>query len=99
MGIAKTGKPALTVKDLRNIDFDELMDCFLIAFENYFVKMPTDRNYYKERWRIAKVNFKLSYGMFDGEKLVGFIINAIDKRNGDLTAFNTGTAGQTHTFF
>ena len=81
----------MIVKDLRNIDFDELMDCFLIAFENYFVKMPTDRNYYRERWRIAKVDFKLSYGMFDGEKLVGFIINAIDKRNGDLTAFNTGT--------
>lgn len=81
----------MTVKDLRNIDFDELLDCFLIAFENYFVKMPTDRNYYRERWRIAKVDFKLSYGMFDGEKLVGFIINAVDKRNGELTAFNTGT--------
>lgn len=91
MGITKTGKPALTVKDLKNIDFDELLDCFLMAFENYFVKMPTDRNYYKERWRIAKVDFKLSYGMFDQEKLVGFIINAVDNRNGALTAFNTGT--------
>lgn len=81
----------MTVKNLRYIDFDEILDCFLIAFENYFVKMPTERNYYKERWRIAKVDFKLSYGMFDGEKLVGFIINAVDKRNGELTAFNTGT--------
>ena len=90
MSITKTGK-ALTVKDLRNIDLDELLDCFLMAFENYFVKMPTDRNYYKERWKNAKVDFKLSYGMFDGDKLVGFIINAVDKRNGELTAFNTGT--------
>ncbi len=91
MGSTNTGKSALTVKDLRHIDFDELMDCFLLAFENYFVKMPTDRNYYWERWKNAKVNFKLSYGMFDQEKLIGFIINAVDHRNGALTAFNTGT--------
>lgn len=91
MSITKTGKPALKVKDLRNIDFDELMDCFLMAFENYLVKMPTDRNYYRERWKNAKVDFKLSYGMFDQEKLVGFIIHAVDNRNGALTAFNTGT--------
>lgn len=91
MGITKTGKPALSVKNLKNIDFDELMDCFLMAFENYFVKMPTDRNYYRERWRMAKVDFKLSYGMFDQERLVGFIINAVGEKNGVLTAFNTGT--------
>lgn len=91
MSISKPGKPALKIKDLGNIDFDELMDCFLMAFENYFVKMPTDRNYYRERWKNAKVDFKLSYGMFDQEKLVGFIIHAVDNRNGALTAFNTGT--------
>jgi ribosomal protein S18 acetylase RimI-like enzyme len=81
----------MTVKNLSNISLDELLDCFLIAFENYFVKMPSDRNYYKERWRAAKVDFNFSYGMFDKGKLVGFIIHAIDKRAGILTAFNTGT--------
>lgn len=91
MSITETSKQALVVKNLRNIDFDDLMDCFLMAFENYFVKMSTDRNYYRERWKNAKVDFKLSYGMFDQEKLVGFIINAVDYRNGALTAFNTGT--------
>ena len=29
--------------------------------------------------------------MFDEEQLVGFIINAVDKRNGEYVAFNTGT--------
>ena len=82
----------MIVNNLGNIDFDEILDCFLIAFENYFVKMPTDRNYYKERWEAAKVDFNLSYGMFNKGKLVGFIINAIDQRNGVLTAFNTGTS-------
>ncbi|MBQ4820713.1 GNAT family N-acetyltransferase [Aquimarina sp. MMG016] len=81
----------MTVKNLSNTSFDELLDCFLLAFENYFVKMPTDRNYYSERWKASKVDFSFSYGMFDNEKLVGFIIHSIDKRNGVLTAYNSGT--------
>lgn len=81
----------MTVKHLGNTDFSVIMECFLLAFENYFVKMPTDYNYYKQRWKAAKVNFNLSYGMFDDDKLVGFIINAIDERQGDKIAYNTGT--------
>jgi ribosomal protein S18 acetylase RimI-like enzyme len=81
----------MTIKNLSNISFNELLDCFLAAFENYYVKMPSDRNYYKNRWKAANVNYQLSYGLFDKGKLVGFIIHAIDKRNGILTAFNTGT--------
>lgn len=67
------------------------MDSFLLAFENYYVKMPSDRRYYKERWQAAKVDFNLSYGVFDNNKLIAFVIHAIDTRHGELTAFNTGT--------
>ncbi|MEM7654635.1 MAG: GNAT family N-acetyltransferase [Bacteroidota bacterium] len=76
---------------LSDTSFDELLACFLQAFEGYFVPMPTDPAYYQQRWKAAKVNFDLSYGMFDEGKLVGFMIHAVDKRNGSLTAFNTGT--------
>ena len=81
----------MIVRHLGHTDFSEIMDCFLLSFEGYFVKMPTDHNYYKQRWKAAGVNFELSYGMFDNDKLVGFIIHAVDIRGGDLTAFNTGT--------
>ncbi|MEM0517103.1 GNAT family N-acetyltransferase [Aequorivita flava] len=81
----------MIVKKLENIAFDIIADCFLKSFENYYVKIPSDKNYYKERWKIAKVDYAFSYGMFDGGKLVGFIINAIDTRNGEKIAFNTGT--------
>ena len=81
----------MIVRKLENIEFNIIVDCFLKSFSNYFVEIPTDKNYFRERWETAKVNYALSYGMFDGEKLVGFIINAIDERNGIKTAFNTGT--------
>lgn len=81
----------MVVRHLVDTDFKTIMECFLSAFENYFVKMPTDHNFYKERWKAAGVNFELSYGMFDNDKLVGFIINAIAVRQGELTAYNSGT--------
>ncbi|WCO02008.1 GNAT family N-acetyltransferase [Psychroserpens ponticola] len=81
----------MIVRHLGHTDFNTIMECFLSAFENYFVKMPTDYNYYRQCWKVAKVNFNLSYGMFDNGKLVGFIINAIDERHGEYIAFNTGT--------
>ncbi|MDY8138071.1 GNAT family N-acetyltransferase [Aquimarina sp. 2201CG5-10] len=81
----------MIVKNLDKIDFDDLLHCFLQAFESYYVKMPTNKAYYIQRWKQANVDFRFSYGMFDQNKLVGFIIHAIDHRNGKLTAFNTGT--------
>ena len=81
----------MIVKNLEHIAFDTIIACFLLAFKNYFVEMPTDPGFYRKRWEYAKVDLKLSYGMFDNEKLVGFIINGVAKRNGVLTAYNTGT--------
>lgn len=81
----------MIVKHLGDTDFNTIMECFLSAFQNYYVPMPTDYNFYRQRWKAAKVDFNLSYGMFDEDQLVGFIIHAIDKRNGEHIAFNTGT--------
>ena len=81
----------MEVRHLGDTDFKIIMECFLISFENYYVKMPTEHDFYRERWKAAGVQYDLSYGMFDGDKLVGFIINAIDKRQGQITAYNSGT--------
>ena len=81
----------MKVTPLTNTPFQKILTTFLKAFENYYVPMPTDKAYYEQRWAAAKVDFGLSYGMFDGEKLVGFIIHAVDQRFGVRTAFNTGT--------
>jgi len=79
------------VTNLAKFSFDTLLACFLTAFEGYFVTMPTDSEYYKERWAAAMVDFKYSYGMFDGERLVGFVLHGIDVRNEIPTAYNAGT--------
>lgn len=81
----------MTIRSLDTIPFETLMECFNVSFENYFVPMSTDLNFWEARWAEAKVDYNLSFGMFENETLIGFIINAIDTRNGHKIAFNTGT--------
>ncbi|MEM9647625.1 MAG: GNAT family N-acetyltransferase, partial [Bacteroidota bacterium] len=81
----------MQIRSLNNVKFSELVAVFLKAFDGYFVKMPTEVDYYRNRWDMAKVDYDLSFGMFNGDTLVGFIINAVDHRNGHRIAHNTGT--------
>ncbi len=81
----------MLVKNLASTPINDLIDCFLKAFEGYFVPMPIEYSYFKNRWETAGVDFNYSYGMFDDNRLVGFIIHATDTRNGKKIAFNTGT--------
>ncbi|WP_037374108.1 GNAT family N-acetyltransferase [Salinimicrobium xinjiangense] len=81
----------MKIKDLSSTPFEEIITCFLKAFEGYFVQLPEDIVYWRSRFIIARVDWSLSFGMFDGDKLVGYIINGIDQHNGKLTAYNTGT--------
>jgi len=53
--------------------------------------MPSDPVFWQNRWNWARVDYELSFGVFEGEQLVAFIINGIDQHNGKRTAFNTGT--------
>ncbi|MEL6193247.1 MAG: GNAT family N-acetyltransferase [Bacteroidota bacterium] len=81
----------MRIHRLDEVPFEKLMECFLEAFDGYFVKMPEDHDYYRERWKAAGVDYSWCFGISNGDKLAGFIIHAMgDKRKG-LTAFNTGT--------
>lgn len=81
----------MQIKSLKDTPFTEIMECLFLAFQNYYVDLPKDHGYYMERWRMANVNYDLSYGAFHQDKLVGFVLNAIDSRNGSFTAYNACT--------
>ncbi len=81
----------MEIRSLNQTPLRTIVDCLLIAFEDYFVPMPSDVNYWADRFKGARVDLALSYGAFEGERLVGFIIHGIDVYKGQRTAFNTGT--------
>ena len=82
---------ALEIKTLKESSLEEIIDCLLDAFQNYFVQMPSDLSYWKSRFRAARVDLGLSVGAYEGNELVGFIIHGIGEYEGSYTAFNTGT--------
>jgi ribosomal protein S18 acetylase RimI-like enzyme len=81
----------MEVRSLAQTPLKEIVDCLSLSFSDYFVQMPGDTNYWKKRWKGARVDYRASYGMFDNGQLVGFIIHGIDFWKGIFTAFNTGT--------
>jgi hypothetical protein len=44
-----------------------------------------------ERWQAAGVKLDFSYGVFENDELIAFMIHAVDYRAGQVIAFNTGT--------
>lgn len=81
----------MEIRNLAATTPEQLVEAILAAFEGYFVPMPADVNYWVTRFKGARVNFELSFGVFDNDQLVAFIIHGIDFHNGIKTAFNTGT--------
>ncbi len=81
----------MTFSSLESLSYDEIIACFNKAFENYFVPMPTDVSFWENRFKNARVNLSFSWGAFQDDKLVGFVINAIDLKKGIPAAYNTGT--------
>jgi ribosomal protein S18 acetylase RimI-like enzyme len=81
----------MQIRNLEGIPIETIVESLLEAFSDYFVKMPAEVAYWESRFKGAGVDWKSSFGIFDGRKLVAFIIHGIDLYHSKLTAFNTGT--------
>ncbi len=81
----------MQIKNLSQTNITQIVACFSEAFSEYAIKMPTDPDFWAPRWEAARVDYSLSFGVFDEEELVAFIIIGIDQHEGKRTAFNTGT--------
>jgi ribosomal protein S18 acetylase RimI-like enzyme len=76
---------------LDKISLSDLTVCFNQAFSDYFVKFSATESYLQQRWKGAGIDFSLSSGVMEEDKLVGFIVNGIRDWNGLKTAFNAGS--------
>jgi ribosomal protein S18 acetylase RimI-like enzyme len=81
----------MEIRDLSTTSIDEIIFAILMAFEGYFLTMPSDSDYWESRFQAARVDWNCSFGVFEEGELVAFIINGIDKRGSNKVAFNTGT--------
>ncbi|WP_168194534.1 GNAT family N-acetyltransferase [Antarcticibacterium arcticum] len=81
----------MEIRNLAKTPIETIVECLIQSFEGYFVQLPSNTDYWEDRFRNARVDLRYSFGMYEKNRLVGFIINGIDNFNGQSTAFNTGT--------
>ena len=81
----------MEIISLKDTPFDTILQCFFDAFADYFVDVRMPEDFWRQRWRADRVDLQYSYGVFDGDYLVAFILNGIGNRDGKKLAFNAGT--------
>ncbi len=79
------------IKNLKGVQHKEIVDTLHLAFSDYAIKMVAPYDYWKIRWRLARIDYSLSFGYFFRNKLVGFVLHGIDNWDGQKSFFNMGT--------
>jgi ribosomal protein S18 acetylase RimI-like enzyme len=80
------------IRSLQPNDLRQMHRSFLEAFSGYPVPMQLSYSLFEKRI-LGKLNirFDLSFGVFSGQKLVGFIFHSLNNYKGVATIYNGGT--------
>ena len=79
--------------ELKSVDRTKIHAAFLEAFADYSMGPPAGLSEERLLLRMKKnaVNYDLSVGAYDGERLVGFTLIGVDSWGDDLVAYDAGT--------
>lgn len=81
----------ITFRALKDEDFSPLYHATVEAFANYAVPYQPTQEAFGRMLLINGVRFEFSVGAFDGEKMVGFTVNAIGDWMNKRTVYDSGT--------
>lgn len=79
---------SMELRNLASISKHDVYDAFSKAFHNYVLPMNLKEEDVLLRWERSGVDFNLSYGVFDNNELVAFVLHTI--LNTSLYNFATG---------
>lgn len=77
--------------NLEPVAIDKLTSVFNAAFADYFVPLHLSAAQLQQKMANDSIDPGLSVGAFDGEELVGFILQGTDTVEGIFTVYNGGT--------
>jgi predicted acetyltransferase len=81
----------MEIKSLQNTPVEEIIKTLNLAFSDYIIPINFTLHYINERWKASGVDYRLSFGVFDNNQLVGFIIHAINNYGDFKVAYNVST--------
>lgn len=81
----------LQFKNLENISLEVLLGTFNESFSDYFVRLQLTKEQLERKLVSDSIDLSLSAGVFESERLIGFILHGIALVNGEKAAYNAGT--------
>jgi ribosomal protein S18 acetylase RimI-like enzyme len=81
----------ITVQSLACTDVQTLRNCFNACFQQYYVPLNFTKEQFADKITTEAIDLKLSFGIFDEDELVGFILHGIDTMGNQKVAYNAGT--------
>ncbi len=81
----------MTFQSLQHVPPEQIRLCFNDSFKDYFVPFQLSEEQFKNKIAVEAVDLSKSFGAFDGDRLVGLILNGVDTVKGISTAYNGGT--------
>ena len=81
----------ITVQSLACTDVQTLRNCFNASFQQYYVPLQFSKEQFADKITTEAIDLKLSFGIFDEDQLVGFILHGIDSVGNQKVAYNAGT--------
>ncbi|WP_342331517.1 GNAT family N-acetyltransferase [Pedobacter sp. FW305-3-2-15-E-R2A2] len=81
----------LQFKNLENISLEVLLETFNESFSDYFVRLQLTKEQLERKLVSDSIDLSLSAGVFESERLIGFILHGIALVNGEKAAYNAGT--------
>lgn len=78
-------------RNLKNRTIEELLSVFNRSFSDYVVPFHLSLEQLELKIETEKIDLSLSVGVFESEKLEGFILQAWKEENGKHTIYNAGT--------
>ncbi len=85
-------KQQISVRKLKPEDIDQMYHTFIRSFEDYPVPLHMVKSDFVKKFiEKLNLNFRLSAGAFENNKLVGFIFTSLGNYNNLSTAYNGGT--------
>lgn len=77
----------LVFRSLAYTDIETLLECFNESFKVYYVPLQLTKEQLADKIYAKAIDTKLSYGAFDNDKLVAFILHGIDTINNRSVAY------------
>jgi ribosomal protein S18 acetylase RimI-like enzyme len=78
-------------KSIENTDFDVLTDTWNLAFSDYVVPVNITQETLKAYFKVSGVDKRQSFGAYQGDELVGLLINSVDTYDGRIVAYDAMT--------